>query len=148
MLPVVFAVALEVMLKLAVVPEVSDVLLSPTYFPVEVPVMLKISKRVLVGIVVPPLFLMSTDVQLPVVTFLYTPVTTKPYEVVEGVAEGDVSGDTQYQTATADITAIAINNTVATTGETPFLIINASNKSTQCLGSSSLLGHRAFQRPK
>jgi hypothetical protein len=47
---------------------------------------------------------------------------------VDGVAAGDVNGDTQYHTATADITAIAINNTVATTGETPFLIMNASSK--------------------
>ena len=107
------------MLKFEVVPEVRVV--TFTYFPVEVPAMLKISKIVLVGIVVPPLFLMSTVVQLPL-AFLYTLVTTKPYCVVDGVAEGDVNGDTQYHTATADITAIAINSTVATTGETPFLI--------------------------
>jgi hypothetical protein len=46
--------------------------------------------------------------------------------VVEPIGGLLVSGPTQVHTATADITAIAINKTIATTGDTPFLIIITS----------------------
>ena len=99
-----------------------------TYLQVEVPPLIGLtSKTVNPWIVVPPLFFTSIAVQFPA-EFLYVLVTTKAYCAVDGVAWADVNGATQYHTATADITAIAINNTVATTGETPFLIMNTSSK--------------------
>jgi hypothetical protein len=98
-----------------------------TYLPVEVPPLIGlISKTVNPAIVVPPLFFKSIAVQFPA-EFLYTLVATNAYCAADGVAWADVNGATQYHTATADITAIAINNTVATTGETPFLIMNTSS---------------------
>ena len=109
------------MLKFDVLPEV----IAPdmfTYLVADVPFVHLISKVVGAGIDAPPLFFISIVMQLPDEEFLYVLVMTTPYCEVDGVAWADVSGATQYHTATADITAIAINNTVATTGENPFLI--------------------------
>ena len=88
-----------------------------------------ISKIVPAVITTPPEFMMSSETHwLELDAFLYTLVTTYALWVVEGVGCADVNGATQYHTATAEITAIAINSTVATAGETPFLIVDTSNK--------------------